>query len=63
MLALLSGVLLAFSLPSKDIAILGWVAFLPLLIASRITRNEVLAAGCGMLVALMAGYILMGKLS
>lgn len=56
-----SGVLLAFALPPRDINWLGWVAFIPLLLAAR-TCRPIIAAGCGMICSLMAAIILAGRL-
>ena len=38
-LSLVSGAALAFALPPRNVWMLGWVAFLPLLAAARMTRE------------------------
>lgn len=56
LLSILSGVLLALSLPPYDFSVLAWVCLAPLLLASR--RLRVLeVAGCGLVVGLTAGMI------
>lgn len=61
-LAIVSGVMLAFALPPWGIGALGWVAFLPLLLAGRMSR-PVVAAGYGLLATLTCAVILSGRLS
>ena len=56
LLALLSGVLLAFSLPPYDFSWLAWFALVPLLMAVR-TLRPLEAAGSGLVVGLTAGTI------
>lgn len=50
-MSLISGTLFAIALPPSDLGLLAWIAFLPLLIAARITRPA-LAGLCGLLAAL-----------
>ena len=50
-LSLVSGLIFALALPPSDLNILGWIAFLPLLMATRIARPT-LAGLCGLLAAL-----------
>ncbi len=57
----LSGVLLAYALPSKGVSPLGWVAFLPLLLAARISR-PLIAAGCGLVSAVACALVLAGPI-
>lgn len=58
-LFLLSGVSFAFALPPKDVSIFGWVAFLPFLIAARISRTVLSGLG-GVLTAILATWVLAG---
>lgn len=60
-LAAISGALFACSVPPRHIGFLGWVAFIPLLLAARITR-PLIAAGCGLLCSLTAALILSGRI-
>ncbi len=62
LLAIASGILLAFALPPMGMGILGWVAFLPLLIAARMCR-PLIAAGGGLLAALTCALILSGRIT
>ena len=57
-----SGILLACALPSKGVGVLGWIAFLPLLLAARISR-PLIAAGCGMMCSLACALILAGPIT
>jgi apolipoprotein N-acyltransferase len=61
LLAAASGALFAFAVPPRQIGILGWIAFLPLLLAARMTR-PLIAAGCGLLCSLTAALILSGHI-
>lgn len=63
LLAALSGVLLALALPPRDLAWLGWVAFLPLLIASRLANSSLLAALCGVVAGVVCGVVLSDSLA
>ena len=57
LLAILSGILLALSLPPYDLSWLAWFALVPLLSASK-TQDRVLeVAGRGLLVGIVAGVI------
>jgi len=58
-LSLLSGLLLALSLPPQDFNSFGWIGFLPLLLACRLV-HPIPAAGCGMLTAFACGAVLAG---
>lgn len=60
LLSILSGVLLALSLPPYDLSWLAWFALVPLLCASRDDKRKVRvleAVGCGLVVGLTAGII------
>lgn len=57
-----SGALLAFALPPRGYALLGWIAFLPLLLAARISR-PLIAAGCGLLCSLACALIVSGPVT
>ncbi|MCE5199465.1 MAG: nitrilase-related carbon-nitrogen hydrolase [Armatimonadota bacterium] len=61
-LAAISGVLLALALPPNDISAIGWIAFIPLLIVSRITR-PLIATGCAFIAALTCGRMLTGPVT
>ena len=56
LLSILSGVLLALSLPPLDLSFLAWFALAPLLVVSRKLR-VLEAGGCGLVVGLVAGVI------
>lgn len=58
-LAVLSGAALAYAMPPHSMALLGWVALAPLLIAARLTR-PVCAAGLGLVAAFVCGGVLAG---
>jgi apolipoprotein N-acyltransferase len=58
-LPLLSGALLAFSLPPYDLEWLAWVAVAPLFVAAR-GRRPLEAVGIGMLAGLVCGLIHVG---
>lgn len=62
LLAAISGALFAFAAPPRQFAVLGWIAFLPLLLAARITR-PVIAVGCGLICSLTAALILAGHIN
>lgn len=59
-LAAVSGVLLALSLPPSGVSILGWVALLPLLVASILMRRLLFAALCGLVTSAAAAIFLAG---
>lgn len=59
-LSLLSGVALAYALPPRDINLLGWVAFLPLLLVACSSTRPLVVAGCGLLTGCICGLILAG---
>jgi len=58
-LSIASGIILAFALPPHNLGILTWIALLPLLLASRISR-PLISAGGGMLAAIACGWVLVG---
>ena len=61
-LAALSGAMLAFALPPREVSFLGWLAFLPLLVAARISKPLV-AAVYGLLCSLVCALIMSGHLT
>lgn len=61
-LAAASGVLLAFALPVKGAAPLGWVVFVPLLLAARISR-PLIAAGCGLVCSIVCAMVVSGPVT
>lgn len=58
-LALFSGALLWLAMPPHDLCLLAWIAFIPLLIATRLLK-PLSSAGCGVIAALMCGWLLAG---
>lgn len=56
---LLSGALFALTLPPHGLSYLAWAAFIPFLIAARLSRS-VLSAMCAFLTAALAAWMLMG---
>lgn len=61
-LAPLSGVALAYALPPRDINLLGWIAFIPLLLAARLTR-PIIAMGCALFCVLACVGVLVHNVS
>lgn len=57
LLSILSGVLLALSLPPYDLSWLAWFALVPLLLASKSEDRVLEVAGRGLLVGVVAGAI------
>lgn len=60
-LSILSGVMLAFALPPRSMSPLGWAAFAPLLVASRMTGRALIAAFYGMWTAITCAWVLAGR--
>lgn len=58
-LSVLSGAAFAYSLPPREISLLGWIALLPFLVATRMVR-PLIGAGCGMIAALATCGVLVG---
>jgi len=61
-LAVASGVLLALALPPRDVSILGWIAFVPLILAAHVCRL-LTAAGCGLVATLTCALIASGRIT
>ncbi len=62
LLAAISGLLLALALPPRQIGFLGWLAFIPLLVAARLSRR-IIAACCGLICSLTTALVLSGRLT
>ena len=62
LLAAASGLLLALALPPRQISFVGWIAFVPLLLAARLSR-PLIAACCGLICSLTTALILSGRLT
>ena len=62
-LSLASGLLLALALPPRSLSLLGWLAFLPLLAALRLTRSFFVGVLLGVLATLTAARILVGHIT
>jgi len=60
-LSLVAGAALAVALPPRGVWMLGWIAFLPLLAAARITR-PIIAAGCGLITGITCACVFAGQL-
>lgn len=62
-LSVVSGVLLAFALPPRDINILGWVAMMPLLAGSLLVKRTLIAAAFGIITSVVCAWVLIGYLA